>query len=430
MDNPTQPGPTAVQNDLLGRLRLVRPQREGVVRVACELDEVLPKGDAARAVWALVERMDLSAFEAPIRSRESRPGRPATDPRVLVALWIYATLEGVAEARKLDRLCKRHVAYQWICGGVTVDYHLLSDFRVQHEAALEQLMTQVLGVLQHHGLVELERVSQDGMRVRASAGASSYRREASLQKCLQQAQQRVQEVREGVSSVPGMSRRQRAAQQRAARERQERIDRALEELPKVRQAKKPDQKSQARVSTTDSQARVMKMADGGFRPAYNVQLSVDTRSRVIVEADVNANGSDMGNMEPMLDRMQQRHGKVPAEHLVDGGFASKPSIEDAQGRGVTVYAPVQKPKKEGVDPYKPKEGDTPAVAAWRQRMGTPEAKEIYKQRGATVETGNADLREHRGLDRFGVRGISKVRCVVLWAVIAYNMLRLISLGLA
>lgn len=411
-----------------GSPRLMRPQREGVTRIACDVDRLIPPNHEARAVWKLVERLDLSGFEEKIRARGSNPGRPATDPRVLVTLWIYATLEGVSEARELDRLCRYHQVYQWICGGVPVDYHLLSDFRVSHQEALEDVMSQVLAVLNVHGLIDLSRTAQDGMRVRASAGPASFRREPSLEKCLEAARQRVREVREAASSRPQTTPRERAAQERAAREREERIQRALEELPKAREAKKPQEKSEARVSTTDPEARVMKMADGGFRPAYNVQLTVDTQTRAIVEASVTNRGSDKGLQEPMLDRIQERLGTLPGEHLVDGGFPTNESIEEAQRRGVTTYAPVQKPKKEGVDPYQPKATDSPAVASWRQRMGTPEAQEIYKQRGATVETANGDLREHRGLDRIVVRGLPKALCVVLWGAVAYNVYLLMGAG--
>lgn len=172
----------------------------------------------------------------------------------------------------------------------------------------------------------------------------------------------------------------------------------------------------------------MKMPDGGFRPAYNVQFGVDTQTRVIVQADVTNSGSDQGQTEPMLGQIQARHGRLPQEHLVDGGFANKASVDTMTGQGVTVYAPVQKPKKPEVNPYEPKAGDSEAVAAWRQRMGTPQAKEIYKQRCSTVETVNADAREHRGLDAFVVRGLKKVRCVVLWFAITYNILRLLAVG--
>jgi len=262
--------------------------------------------------------------------------------------------------------------------------------------------------------VDLKRVAQDGMRVRASAGAASFRREKSLRKWLDEARE--------MQAGPEASARRQAARERAARERTERLERA-----KAREAKTDEEaKKEARVSTSDPEARVMKMGDGGFRPAYNVQLATDTQTRVIVGVDVTNSGSDQGQMPPMREEIQERNGQLPAEPLVDGGFAKKESIEQAAGQGVTVYAPVQKPRKEGIDPYQPKSGDSPAVAEWRQRMGTPQAKEIYKERAATAERTNADLRCYRGLGPFLVRTLPKVRCVVLWAALSYNILRLIS----
>ena len=217
------------------------------------------------------------------------------------------------------------------------------------------------------------------------------------------------------------------ARERAAKERLDRVERALAELPKVREAKK--EKDKARVSTTDPEARVMKMGDGGFRPAYNAQFAMDTQTRVIVGVEVTPVGNDMGQMPPMLQDVKERHGQLPAEYrVVDGGFAQKESIEQAAQEGVTVYAPVQKPRKEGVDPHQPKPGDSPAVADWRQRMGTTQGKEIYKQRAAIAETTNADLRCNRALDRLVVRGLPKVRCVILWAALTYNILKLIAVA--
>ncbi|MCI0588404.1 MAG: transposase, partial [Planctomycetes bacterium] len=182
--------------------------------------------------------------------------------------------------------------------------------------------------------------------------------------------------------------------------------------------------------TTDPEARVMKMGDGGFRPAFNVQLATDTESRAIVGVAVTNAGSDMGQMDPMLEEVERRTGRKPEEHLVDGGFAKLESIEKASAQGVRVYAPVPKPRVEGMDPHRPKEGDSAAIAAWRVRMGTQPAKEIYKERAATAERTNADLRTWRGLDRLGVRGSGKVLCVALWSVIAYNVMLWIGTGSA
>ena len=306
-----------------------------------------------------------------------------------------------------------------------MNYHTLSDFRVGHEEALDQLMTQVLAVLTHQGMVELTRVAQDGMRIRASAGASSFRREPTLGRCLEEARQHVQEVKQAKPDG-ALEARKAARRESAAQERLRRVERALAELPQVQDAKKPAEKSEARVSTTDPEARVMKMGDGGFRPAYNAQFATDTKTRVIVGVDVTNLGSDRSQMPPMLQNIQKRTGRLPGAQLVDGGFFKKEAIEEATQQGVTVYAPLQKPKIEGVDPCEPKPGDSPEVAAWRQRMGTEESKEIYKERAATAETVNGDLRGHRAVDRLHVRTIPKVRCVILWAALAYNVLRLIS----
>lgn len=407
-----------------GAPRVLKAERLQVEMRPYHLDALVPLDHRARAIWLAVERLDLGRFYEGIAARGSDPGRPAIDPKILVALWLYATSEGVGSAREVARLCEAHDAYRWICGGVGVNHHTLSDFRVGHGGALDELMTQVLAVLMRQGLVGLKRVAHDGMRVRASAGAASFRREKGLRACLEAAREQVELAkREAESPDTQRGARECAAAQRAAREREERVTRALAELPKARAAKgTAPQKEQARVSTTDPEARVMKMGDGGFRPAFNVQLATDTESRAIVGVGVTNAGNDMGQMDPMLEEVERRTGKKPEEHLVDGGFAKLESIEKASAQGVTVYAPVPKPRVEGMDPHRPKEGDSAAIAAWRGRMGTEEAKQIYKLRAATAERTNADLRTWRGLDRLGVRGRGKVLCVALWAAIAYNVM--------
>jgi transposase len=410
--------------------RVVTADRQQLELRPVDLESLLPPEHRARAIWAMVEGLDLTKFYETIIARGSEPGRPAIDPKVLVALWLYATSEGVGSARELARLCEAHDAYRWLGGGVGVNYHTLSDFRVGHEGALDALLTQVLAAMLHRGLVKLERVAHDGMRVRASAGAASFRREPSLRACLAAAEAQVAHVKQAAEHpLPGRNVRAQAAAVRAARERAKRVQQALAELPAV-QAVKPtaEKKAQARVSTTDAEARVMKMGDGGFRPAYNVQLATTTDGRAIVGVQVTNCGSDQGQLEPMVEEIAQRTGTRPAEYLVDGGFVKLESITAAAAQGVTVYAPVPEPRTPGSDRYAPKADDPPAVAAWRQRMGTDEAKAIYKERAATAETTNADCRTHRGLDRFNVRGHAKVLCVALWTAVAYNALRWIAVG--
>jgi len=394
-----------------------------------DLESLLPADHRARALWMVVDRLDLSRFYAAIQARGSDPGRPAIDPKVLVALWLYATSEGVGSARELARLCERHDAYRWLCGGVRVNHHTLSDFRVEYGAALDALLTQVLGVMLHQGLVRLERVTQDGMRVRASAGAASFRREATLRRCVEAAREQVAAVKEaGERPADPRTARQQAAAARAAREREKRVTRALAELPAARDAKREDAaKAKARVSMTDPDARVMKMADGGYRPAYNVQLATAVEGRVIVGVQVTNAGTDLAQLTPMRAAVEQRTGQQPREYLVDGGFVQLESIAAAAADGVTVYAPVRKPPRADIDPHVAKPTDAPAVAAWRVRMGTEDAKTIYKDRAAVAETVNADLRAHRGLNRLPVRGLAKVQCIAVWAALTYNVLRWLAL---
>jgi len=425
----TNAAPPQKREEPPGEARVLTAERRQIQLRPCDLESLLPQDHLARAIWSAVEKLGLSRFYESIAARGSEPGRSAIDPKILVALWLYATSNGVGSAREVSRLCEAHDAYRWICGGVSVNHHKLSDFRVENPEALDDLMTQVLAVLMREGLCTLKRVAQDGMRVRANAGAASFRREKSLQACLAAAREQVERVkREAERDGAHGGARERAAAERAAREREERVARALAELPKARAAKPEKKKGEARVSTTDPEARVMKMGDGGYRPAYNVQLATDTKGRAIVGVQVTNCGSDQAQMSPMLHEIERRTGAKPVEHLVDGGFVKHESIEAASAAGITVYAPVQKPKKEGVDPHQAKQGDGPGVAAWRARMGTAEAKEIYKERAATAETVNGDLKTWRGLDRFLVRGSGKVLSVALWGAITYNVMRWIAAG--
>lgn len=413
-----------------GPVRLRQPQRGQVELVPQSLEDQLPAGHRARDIWSVVEKLDLSGFYEGIAAREGRPGRDATDPKLLVALWLYATSEAVGSARQLARRCEEDVAFRWLCGGVSLNHHTLSDFRVQQEKALDALFTQVLAVLLRQGLVGLERVAQDGTRVRAWAGAASFRRHQSLQKCAQAAAAQVAACkRQADETGPQGPSRQQAAAQRAAQERQRRIEAALQQLPQVAEVKKKNRsQAEPRVSTTDADARVMKMADGGFRPAFNVQLATDVCSRVVVGVKVIQQGTDTGQLAPMLQQVKQRCGSLPGTMLVDGGFTKRSDIEQAGAEGVRVLAPPAEPKQEGVDRYAPKPDDGPEVAAWRQRMGTPQAQEEYKLRAATAETVNADLKAHRGFTQVNVRGLSKVTCVALWAALTYNVLRWMALA--
>jgi transposase len=407
-----------------------------------DLEATISLDHPARNVWAFVERLDLSALYGAIGSVEGRAGRAAIDPKILLALWLYATVDGVGSAREIERLTEAHDAYRWICGGVKVNHHTLSDFRCARVELLDEWLTHSVAVLMEQDLVTLERVAQDGMRVRASAGAASFRRRSTLERCLAEAQAQVQALKGEIEADPEAShRRRRAARERAALERQERVAQALEQLAQVEEQKKKKpvakkehesdeqykKRSEPRASSTDSEARVMKMADGGYRPAYNIQFTTATDSQIIVGVDVNNIGSDLGQLSPMLDQVEQRYGERPAQWLVDGGYARHDDIEDAEGRGTTVYAPVPKPKDPSRDPHVALLDDSEAIAQWRKRMGSDAAKDIYKQRAATAECVNAIARG-RGLTQFVVRGLNKVKAVALWYALAHNLMRAVTLA--
>jgi transposase len=401
------------------RLRTVDRQH---LLPAMPLEDLLDTDHQARVVWDFVAGLDLSPLYARIRAVEGGPGRPAIDPRILTAVWLYATLEGVGSARALDWLCENHNAFRWLAGGVSLNYHTLADFRVAEVDFLDRVLTHSVAVLRDQDLVDLNRVAQDGMRVRAAAGAASFHRRGTLEEHLHQAQEQVQRLKQELDHDPAApTRRQAAARRRAAREREERLRQALARLPELEAKKKAGEVDKARASSTDPTATVMKMADGGFRPAYNFQFSTACSSQVIVGVEVTTTGSDLGQMAPMNERIHQRHGVYPGEALVDGGFAKHQDIEAARAEGCTVYAPVPKPRDPQRDRYAPHDGDSPAVAEWRARMATEAAQQIYKERAATAECVNAQAR-NRGLVRLLVRGLEKVRAIALWYAIAHNVI--------
>ena len=360
----------------IGLKRLRGAVRNQIEFQQCSLDELLPEEHEARIVWEYVGGLDLSQLRQRIQAVEGGRGQAPADPRILLALWLYATLRGVGSARELNRLCQQHVAYRWICGGVSMNYHTLADFRTQHVELLDRLLTESVASLMAEGLVTLDRVAQDGMKVRASAGAASFRRQATLEEALAAAEQQVAKLRQELETDPAASKtRQQAARQRAAEQRAERIRAALEQLPKIAESKKAKDRPNARASTTDADARVMKMVDGGF----------------VKKADI--------------------------DH-----------VSPPQG-GTTVYAPVMESKDPQRDPHTPRDDDSPAVAEWRQRMAGDEAKAIYRERASTAECVNA-LARNRGLQRFLVRGLQKVKAVALWYALAHNLMRAAALRAA
>jgi transposase len=425
-----RPSQEAARPPRCGRRRLRCAVRNQVEFQECSLDELLPEDHQARIVWEYVCGLDLAELLQRIQAVENGPGQAPADPKILLALWLYAALRGVGSARELNRLCQEHVAYRWICGGVSMNYHTLSDFRTQHAEVLDRLLTESVASLLAEGLVTLDRVAQDGMKVRASAGAASFRRQPTLEEALVQAEEQITKLRAEAEADPAASKtRSQAARQRAAQERAERIREALQQLPEIAERKKAKEREKARASTTDPEARVMKGPDGGFRPSYNVQLATATDSQIITSVEVANAGGDQGQLAPMMQQHQERYEATPKEMLVDGGFVKHEDLDQAEQAGVTVYAPVMESKDPEREKHTPREDDSPAVAAWRKRMATEEAQQIYRERAATAECVNA-LARNRGLRQFLVRGLQKVKAVALWYALAHNLMRAVALRAA
>ena len=426
---PDQPRPQA-EPEARGAPRLREPERDQIELRAVDIDSLIGEDHPVRVIWAYAAGLDLSELEDRIKARDDTPGHPAISPRLLLALWLYATSEGVGSARALARLCESHDVYRWLCGGVSVNYHTLSDFRVGCADLLDRLLTEHVAALAAAGIIDLATLAQDGVRIRASAGAASFRREATLERHLAVAGALVDELKREVDEHPDASnQRIKAAKERAARERLARLEAAQKTLGKIKAQRQEREDThgkpgkppkEPRASTTDPQARVMKMADGGFRPAYNVQVVSAAGEQIVVAVKPCDNGSDRGLMRPMLERLHARTGHFPGHHLADGGFTTADDIEWAHGEGIAVYCPPTQ-SKHGTDPYLPRRGDGEGVLAWRARMASADGKTQYKRRSICecihARWRNWDLRQ------LTVRGIDKVTTVVLWFALANNILQ-------
>jgi len=423
-----------------GTLRVKKPVRNQAEMMIRDLNSLIEEDHPVRAMWDFLSRLDLTAFYASIKVDLNQPGRPASDPQVLLALWVYATVEGISSARRLAKLSEEHAVYRWIRGGVPVDYHLLAEFRVTHQEEIDNLITQIIAVLLKEEVVELKRVSQDGTKVPASAGRNSFHRERTLQRCLEEARSQVERLaQEREHADPLVSPRQRAARERAAREKQARLEEAWQQLPQLQAIKERQKKklrkdkaakvSEARVSTTDPDARKMKMPNGGYQSAYNVQYATDTQSQVIVGVAVSNQGNDQGQAREMEVQVEQRTGRQPQAYLIDGGFIDLLDIQTMEKKGIKVYAPARESGTNGGTGLqgvaKSKE-----VMDWRARMETEEAKIIYRDRASTSECVNALARIRYGLEKLSVRGVPKVLSITLLMVLTHNLLRWISLASA
>jgi transposase len=401
--------------------RIAEPQRkQGEFRYEIP-EDALEQWHPARVLWEVTGTLDLSRFLDGAKAVEGTVGRKTLSPRMKLSLWLYAISQGVGSAREIARRVQADDAFRWIVGDLSVGHHTLSSFRVDHGEALDRLMTDILASLMHKGVLSLELVAQDGMRVRADATAPSFRSYGSLLECRQQAALHLKAVL-AQADDPELTRAQKAAREAKARDFQRRVEEAIATVEELQTTRKPSDKP-ARASTTDAEARVMKMAAGGFRPAYNVQMATAGSPvggpRTIVGVLVTNVGSDMNAVPPMLDDIERRTGQLPEVLLGDAGHASHDTIRHAAARGVEALIAVPEHSKQPG----PQAHTDEAVVAWRARMETPEAQKLYRARASLCELMNAHARTHHGLDHFLVRGLKKITCVVLLTAITSNLLQ-------
>ena len=403
--------------------RIAEPQR-----VQCEVrfeipDDMVPATHPARILWNVLGMMDLTAFGKDCGSVEGGAGRSLKSPRMLLTLWMYAIVCGVGSAREIARLVKSDTSYRWIVGDLEVSHHKLSSFRIGFGDALNALMTDVLASLLEKRLLSLALVSQDGTRTRASASAPSFRTYGGLLQCREQAALHLKAVLASAGD-PEHTRAQHARREAAARDFQQRVADATATVLDLQQ-KRTQKADPPRVSTTDAEARVMKMGDGGFRPAFNVQYATAGSElggpRTIVGVTVTNLGSDMGSLTPMVAQIQERTGKLPKVLLADGGHAKCEDIVSVKKLGIDAVVPPADNAK-SIEQLR-REGAAPELIAWRERMETPEAKQLYRARAGLCELPNAHQKTHHGIGQFLVKGIDKVTCVILFSVIASNIMQ-------
>jgi len=478
--------------------------REQMTWAPIDVERLVPPEHLVRAIWELVGQLDLSRFWVGTKAVEGVAGCSPYDPRLLISLWVLAYSEAISSARDVARRCEYHPAYQWLTGMTGISHRTLSGFRVEYKEELDELFAQVLAVLRGEEMITLERVMQDGTKVKAAASPVSFHREGKLRQHLEEARERVRQMGDpGQDEQPELSPRRRKAQERAAREKWERLKQSLEELQKVRAEAESADPSECRASETEPEARKMKQPmGGGFAPSYNVQLMTDAAQDIIVGVQVVQARNDQQQLEAGVSEVERQNGALPGQAVVDEGYLSRATVLEMDKRGVDLIAGGQledskyaarsqqnwekrgvsaefypqkfvydaerdlyvcpagqelphrgvKHDREGVQRHRyqasapqcracphqaqccpVKAGqrvkgrmivrteNVPVVAAYVEKMKTPEAQAIYRERKRIAEFPNLWIKEKLGLRRFRVRGLAKATCEAIWACLTYNI---------
>ena len=380
-------------------------------------------------------QLDLSDFRRPRKAVQGQPGAPPIPTTLLFALWLQATSEGIRSARHLTELCTRDLPYQWLCGGDPVNYHTLAEFYADHGDALRAVFVEHIAALRQHGLIDLTELTLDGRKIPANAAKESFHRLGTLERHLAEAEQHLSRLQQQRDEAPARCARQAAARRRAARERRQRLQQAVAQVRARQQQRRQTGRAalppeEARASETDPDAVKMKRPDGGYRPCYNVQTLATTAEGLIVTVAVTAQSSDNGQLRPLVEQVQREQGVRPERVLADSGFTDHDDVQRLEEGQVAVLMPPKNERQElaqGQDPYARKRRDSDAIAAWRARMGTAEARQRYRRRAPVAEGVHAQ-QANRGWQRFRLRGLARAGVEACWQALAHNLLRLLALG--
>lgn len=402
-----------------------RPQRHQVELGMFTLDNRVPADHSVREIEAVIAGLDLTMLEARIRANAEAGGRPAIDPRILLTLWVYGTTLGEVEASTIARHVQTDDIYRWICGGVSVGERKLADFRAKGAEVFDAMLTQVIVALMTEGLIDLHRTAQDGTRVRTWTGADSFRRQDTLETLLTAAKAHL-EALQAQAHDGRRSKVARVAQERGARQRIERLERAVARVrtlaAELSEAERKDPKKAPRVSATDPEATRMKMSDGGFRPAFNVQFGTTADGQgAVVGVSVSDRGHDYGEMTPMLEQVEQRSGQRPDQTLVDGGYVQKEDIRRVEQGGTRVFAPLPKPKRVAAPGGKRDQERSVEERAFYERIQSTEGKAVYHQRGEVAELTNAHAKSRYGLVLLMLRGLKGALVMALLAALTKDV---------
>jgi transposase len=331
--------------------RLSSIDRSQLLLHSIDVDKLIEEDHCARAIWVLINRLDLSRYNAKIAAVEGHAGRNHTAPQLLISLWLYAYSQGVSSAREVSRRCSFEPGFQWLCGLQPISHRTLSGFRYEQKEALENLFVQVVGMLSAEGLITMQRFTLDGTKIKASASGNTFRRKEKIEAHLALAQQHLQKINEQAATEEKTAKRQAAAKRRAARQRASRLEDALREVERLQQVKKHDRdKYTARASATDPEAHVMRNGEGGTVPSYNVQLVTDTTHGLIVNVEATTDAIDYRQIQPALGRCREKLGRLPEQLVADGDYTNHASVQAAAELGVDFYGSWQ-------DTWKPTERD-------------------------------------------------------------------------